>query len=265
MITEETVYTAAGYNCLAPFYDRFTEGWEYERWISAIEERAISLGLRGTRALDLACGTGKSTAPLLDRGYSVVACDISQGMIDQARRNHPADAHAFVVADMRELPVLGEFDLVLCLDDAVNHLLSDRELESTFAGVARQLAPGGMFAFDVNTLHTYRTGFAAPLITEGEGIIFVWRGEGATGLEPGERSSASVDVFAKRLDGLWERSSIRHVQRHHPSDALVNALERSGLRHQLTLGQLMGARLEDGPTEERHSKLMYFASQRPRR
>src|SRR5579884_2765920 len=103
---------AVGYNCLAPFYDRFSAGWQYERWISAIEEQALSLGLTGHRALDLACGTGKSTSPLLARGYSVVACDISEGMIRQARQNHPAHAETFVVADMRDLPDLGEFDLV---------------------------------------------------------------------------------------------------------------------------------------------------------
>jgi ubiquinone/menaquinone biosynthesis C-methylase UbiE len=67
---------AVGYDCLAPFYDRFTRGYAYEPWISAIERRAVSLGLSGTRVLDIACGTGNSTLPLLLRGYSVVGCDI---------------------------------------------------------------------------------------------------------------------------------------------------------------------------------------------
>jgi SAM-dependent methyltransferase len=250
----------AGYDRIAPYYDRFTAGWEYRRWIAAIEDWSISLGLDGKRALDLACGTGNSTGPLLERGYAVVACDISPGMIDQARRNHPIHADGFIVADMRELPRLGEFDLVLCLDDAINYLLSDRELEATFSGVAEMLAPRGIFAFDVNSLFTYRTGFTAPAITESAGIMFVWRGEGAAELAPGERSSASVDAFIEREDGLWERRSMRHIQRHHPSHAVTDALKRSGLRHRLTLGQHAGARLEESPDEERHSKLLYFAT-----
>src|SRR5438309_1597161 len=101
---------ATGYDCLAPFYDRFTADYAYDPWIDAIEEQARRLGLPGRHALDLACGTGKSTFPLAERGYSVRACDISEGMIAEARRKHPGLADAFSVADMRDLPNLGRFD-----------------------------------------------------------------------------------------------------------------------------------------------------------
>src|SRR5690242_4496580 len=118
MLASTADVAAAGYDCLAPFYDRFTEEYEYEPWIDGIEREAISLGLSGRRALDLACGTGKSTEPLLRRGYSVVGCDISEEMIRQARRKLPEHAESFVVADMRDLPpLMGPFDLILCLDD----------------------------------------------------------------------------------------------------------------------------------------------------
>src|ERR1700745_696931 len=92
---------AAGYDCIAPFYDQFTAGYAYEPWVDAIERRAIALGLRGARALDLAGGTGKSTRPLVSRGYSVSGCDISEGMIARARANLPDLADALSVADMR--------------------------------------------------------------------------------------------------------------------------------------------------------------------
>src|SRR5438270_2259575 len=108
--------TIVGYDCLAPYYDQFTAGYSYEPWISAIERRAILLGLDGRRALDIGCGTGNSTLPLLARGYSVLACDLSEAMVREARRKAPDAADAFFVADMRDLPCLGEFDLVLCLD-----------------------------------------------------------------------------------------------------------------------------------------------------
>jgi SAM-dependent methyltransferase len=255
-------HAAVGYDRLAPFYDRFTATYAYERWIAAIEERATALGLSGRRALDLACGTGKSTTPLLLRGYSVLACDISEEMIRQAQRNLPMYADAFSVADMRDLPALGQFDLVLCLDDAINYLLSDRELESTFAGVARLLSPDGIFVFDVNSLRTYRTAFAQPDVREEDGVVFAWRGEGSPGLEPGGISSASVEIFAERQDGLWERRSMRHVQRHHPVEAVHSALEQAGLRACATLGQHPGARFEELPDEERHIKLVHFAKRR---
>jgi SAM-dependent methyltransferase len=250
---------AVGYDCIAPFYDEFTAAYAYEPWIDAIEARAVELGLSGHRALDLACGTGKSTLPLIARGYFVRGCDISEGMIQQARRKLPSLADAFTVADMRELPELGEFDLVLCLDDAINYLLSDEELEAAFAGVSRVLAPDGVFAFDVNSLHTYRTAFAETEVREDDGIFFAWRGETDPAIGPAEGASARVEIFAERDDGVWERHTMRHVQRHHPRGAICAALERAGLRCCATFGQHRGAMLEDRVDEESHIKLVYFA------
>ena len=172
--TTEPHQAAAAYDVLAPYYDHFTAGYAYEPWIAAIERRALRLGLRGRRALDLACGTGNSTGPLLARGYSVLACDISPAMIEQARRKYPQHADSFLVADIRDLPNLGEFDLVLCLDDAINYLLSQRELEEAFGSVARLLSPSGVFAFDVNSLRTYRTSFAEDTVREGDGVLLAW-------------------------------------------------------------------------------------------
>ncbi len=250
---------ASAYDCLAPYYDQFTNGYVHEEWVAAIERRAARLGLRGRRALDVACGTGKSTVPLLARGYSVLACDISPGMVREAQRKLPDHADAFLVADMRKLPPLGEFDLVLCLDDAVNYLLSPGELEAAFQSVARVLAPGGIFAFDVNSLATYRSSFAQEMVREGEGLFFTWRGEGTPTLEPGETAAATVEIFTERDDGLWERRSSRHLQRHHPPESVRAALASAGLECCLVAGQRAGARLEAKADERRHIKLVYFA------
>ena len=56
--------------------------------------------------------------------------EIARGKVGEAAR--------LSVADMRELPVFGEFDLVFCLDDAVNYLLSGDELERALSGMRRQ-------------------------------------------------------------------------------------------------------------------------------
>ena len=249
---------AAAYEVLAPFYDDFTAGFAYENWVAAIERRALGLGLRGKRALDLACGTGNSTGPLLSLGYSVTACDISPMMISEARRKYPGLADSFLVADMRRLPDLGEFDLVLCLDDAINYLLSTRELEDTFRCVADALSPSGVFAFDVNSLLTYRTSFAQAIVKHGDGVLLAWQGESDDGFERGDIGAATVEIFSERSDGLWERSSMRHVQRHHSTEAVRGALARAGLECVLA-GQHPGAQLEDAIDDEHHIKVVYLA------
>src|SRR4051812_5469915 len=113
----------SAYDALAPHYDAFTAGYDYERWLDALEELAREHGLRGRRLLDVACGTGKSFLPMLERCYDVVACDLSPGMVARAREKASGDVELFV-ADMRELPRVGSFDLITCLDDAVNYLTS---------------------------------------------------------------------------------------------------------------------------------------------
>src|SRR5436305_4759256 len=142
--TTQPVHDA--YAALAPYYDRFTGESAYDTWLAQIEARARALGLAGTRALDIGCGTGNSFAPLLDRGYEVTACDLSPEMIDEARRKFGDRVADLFVADMRELPALGPFDLVTCIDDALNYLLDPDDLVTTFRGVADVLAPDGIYA-----------------------------------------------------------------------------------------------------------------------
>lgn len=67
--------------------------------------------LPGERILDLAAGTGTSSAPLADRGASVVPCDFSLGMLRVGRRREPA--LPFVAGDALRLPFSDEsFDAV---------------------------------------------------------------------------------------------------------------------------------------------------------
>ena len=134
--------SAAAYAVLAPAYDLLTAEYAYGPWLAAIESLALRHGLTGRRLLDVACGTGKSFMPLLDRGYDVTACDISPEMAAGARAKAAGRADV-LVADMRRLPVLGEFDLITCIDDAINHLLGPDEVADTLAGLRENLAPGG--------------------------------------------------------------------------------------------------------------------------
>lgn len=56
----------------------------------------------GERVLDLAAGTGTSTAALADRGVDAVACDFSTGMVFEGKRRRPD--LAFVAGDATALP-----------------------------------------------------------------------------------------------------------------------------------------------------------------
>ena len=240
------------YERLAPVYDHFTAGYDHDGWVERLERIARRHGLRGRRALDVACGTGKSFAPLLQRGYDVCACDISPAMVALARARDDVDPERVLVADMRDLPPLGTFDLVTCLDDAVNYLLTDADLEAAFASVARLLAPSGVYVFDANSVATYRAGFATRATFEQPLAAAIWRGETTAPIGPGAVCAASIEIA-----GAPERS--RHVQRHHPEPTVRRALASAGLACRAVLGQSTGAVLHEVADEETHTKLVYIA------
>jgi SAM-dependent methyltransferase len=247
------------YDGLAAHYDDFTAGYEYDRWLTAVEDLAREHGLRGRRLLDVACGTGKSFLPMIERGYEVTACDLSPGMVACARAKISPGEARVLVADMRSLPVLGAFDLLTCLDDSVNYLTSRADLRSCLAGFRRNLRPGGIAVFDANNLATYRGAFARDIAREREDAFFCWRGEAAADSGPGALASAWIEVFAADGSGGWRRTRTRHVQRHHPRAEVESALAAAGLRLVAVRGQSTGARIDHEPDEERHSKTVYVA------
>jgi ubiquinone/menaquinone biosynthesis C-methylase UbiE len=249
------------YERLAPVYDLLTAGYDHPTWLDSLEVLALEHGLHGRRLLDLACGTGKSFLPMLARGYSVSACDVSPAMVELARDKVVAAgtwAQLFV-ADMRALPPTAPVDLITCLDDAVNYLLSADDLAAALRSMERSLAPGGLAVFDVNTVTTYRSSFATDFALDGPDSFLCWRGEAGGDFAPGDVAEAAIEVFEEEPDGRWRRTTSRHVQRHHPREDVQRAIEAAGLELVAVRGQARGARLEPRADELEHPKLVYLA------
>ena len=248
----------SAYEGLAPFYDGLTAAYDYDSWLNGLEALALEHGLGGKRLLDVACGTGKSFMPMLERGYEVTACDLSPGMVELARAKAKGRAEV-LVADMRALPPLGHFDLVTCLDDSLNYLLDPDEVAAALAGMAANLAPGGLVVFDLNTLGTYERVFCRDSISEVDGTLYCWRGDREAEPVPGGLFAAGIEVFSHEYGDLWARSPTLHHQRHHPRHEVEEALREAGLDLIAVRGQAVGARLEGAPDEERHQKHVYLA------
>lgn len=257
-----TTHRAAGahaaYDALAPAYDALTAGYPYDRWLEALEHLALEHGLPGRRVLDIACGTGKSFLPLRARGYDVVACDISTEMLRQARVKAPEVR--LYQADMRALPAFGTFDLVTCLDDALNYLVSETELEAALRGVAHNLERDGVAIWDLNTLAQYHDQFARDQIVARHGMFIGWRGAAVNAETlPGEVVEVVIDVFTRADEEQWHRTSSIHRQRHWTRQVIKRVSNRAGLELIDIRGQRRGAVIDSDLDERVHTKAIYLA------
>jgi SAM-dependent methyltransferase len=231
------------YDVAADVYDDFTAHHDYDGWTALIERLAWDHGLSGDRLLDVGCGTGNSFLPFLDRGYRVTACDISPRMLTRARAKCCGRAR-LSVADLRSLPRLGSFDLVLAIDDVLNYLTAG-ELPGAFRGLAANLALGGVLVFDVNTELTYRT-FFADRTRQG---ALTWDGHvDAERFRPGDAARATLHA-----GGLLSR----HVQHHHPPRVVLQALRAAGLRAAAVHGMDLTGALAAPVDETAHTKALF--------
>lgn len=246
------------YDAFAPHYDEFTSGSDYERWTGHVLEHARTHGLAGRTLLDLACGTGNSFLPFMKRGFEVVGVDASRAMLAEAANKAP---HArLVLADLRELPLLGRFDLVTCFDDSLNYLPAEPDLRAAFRAIAANLAPDGLALFDLNTLRAYRTTFARDSVTDcDDGRLFVWRGESSEDAQPGCAAGAWIDVFVPVPDGSYRRVGSHHAQRHFPRERVTALLREAGLEPLAVSGVLDDGALVADAGELHHLKVLYTA------
>jgi len=244
------------FDAFAAFYDHYTAGYQASTWTASLEELLEACGLPGKRLLDVGCGTGKSFLPMLERGWEAVGCDVSPAMIEVAREK-AGDAARLEVADVRELPVYGEFDCVWALNDTLNYLLSPEELVAALAGMRRNLAPGGLVLFDLNTLLLHRWIFASQSATREEaGHMMSWIGQETGEIGPGSLCEARFEVEGEPAAGHV------HRQRHFPEAEVLAAIERAGLESLRVWGDYEGK--QDRPLdEERHQKAIYICRGRP--
>jgi SAM-dependent methyltransferase len=247
----------APYEPLAEVYDLLTAGYGHERWLGELERLARAHGLRGRRLLDVACGTGSSFLALLDAGYRVTACDLSPAMARRAAEK--AGGRATVhVADARRLPRLGAFDLVTCLNDAINHLVEPDDVLRALTGMRANLARGGLLVFDVNTFRAYRS--AGDVVSADDDRLVAWRGRLATISEPGALAEVVVEVFERLPGDVWRRGCHCQPHRHYPLAQVRDLVARAGLRIVATRGQRTGAILDADVDEDLHTKAIFLAA-----
>ncbi len=116
----------------------------FDRWLLGEIAAEVSGPL-----LDIGCGPGQTTAVLARAGADVTGLDLAPEMIAEARRRHPAiDFEVGDFARVLRPPHASAWGGIAAWYAFVH--LSGTELPQAFSGLARVLAPGGVFALAVH-------------------------------------------------------------------------------------------------------------------
>ena len=140
-----------GYGRFARFYDDVMGERRQAR--TFIQELIHENAPEAKSVLDLACGTGTLIKHLSPK-YEVYGLDASRAMLAVARRKVPEGR--FFRQDMASFRLPRKFDIILCIFDSLNHLLTFAAWKKVFGRVHSHLNPRGLFVFDINTVSRLR-------------------------------------------------------------------------------------------------------------
>ena len=103
----------------------------------------------GEPVLELACGTGRITIPLAEKGINVSGLDISESMLSIARKKSIEKGISvdWVRADCRNFTSSKKFNLIFFPFNSIAHLHDLESIELCFTCVRKHLKEGEEYEF----------------------------------------------------------------------------------------------------------------------
>jgi ubiquinone/menaquinone biosynthesis C-methylase UbiE len=141
------------YEILAEYYEVLFGDWNQAlestgEWLDEVLE---PVGVHSV--LDCTCGTGLQSIALAKRGYKVTGFDISQAMLNKARRNarQAGVTVRWVSTDIRLLPkrLDGCFDAVITCGNSLLHLTGENDLHQALVNMYKVTRQGGYCLIEI--------------------------------------------------------------------------------------------------------------------
>ncbi|MCE5215017.1 MAG: class I SAM-dependent methyltransferase [Methanobacterium sp.] len=135
------------YRKYARYYDLIYEKMDLKKesdfiqW--AVEQHKTS---SGNKLLDMACGTGRHSTMLKDY-FEILGADINPDMLKIAKEK--LFDMEFIEADMKDLNLYRQFDVITCMFSAMNYNHTMEELDRTIENFYKHLHEGGVLIFDM--------------------------------------------------------------------------------------------------------------------
>ena len=153
---EKMDITQTFYDNLAPAYDKLFLDWK-----ATTHEQAVILDKifrhngfdQSASVLDCACGIGTQSVGLTALGYSVTASDISDGELAEAAKR-AVENHVDIRFEHADFCALSDtfsqtFDIIICMDNALPHMLSLAALASAIGSITNRIKDGGIFVASI--------------------------------------------------------------------------------------------------------------------
>lgn len=108
---------------------------------------------QGGNVLDIGCGTGRIMQALLEEGISVIGMDLSEDMLEVARKKLESKGHEPILyhGDMRDYHIPEIFSLIIIPYYSMIYIHNDDDRKKVFQSISKHLETGGILAFDFDT------------------------------------------------------------------------------------------------------------------
>jgi SAM-dependent methyltransferase len=218
--------TVAPYATFASLYDALLGDAMFRLVRRNFEWLVRRYGIHFLSAADAACGTGTFVRYLRQWGVPVFGIDRSASMLRIAVQKNRGNGVKFLQQDLRQLQLPYPVDLITCHFDALNYLLSTRDLLKALCRFRANLTQGGYAIFDMVTdvaperkLGVRVQRFDLP------GVSSIW----AIACDPVRKLRVvTMHNFFVLGAGKYRREREVHAQRQYPVDVIVELLERCG-------------------------------------
>ena len=206
----------------AEFYNQHWGFWTTKIW-PFVSRTVAKECPQAKNWLDLCCGTGQLLKKVTERGYAATGLDLSPYQLRHAKRNAPKAK--FVRADVRQYSLPKRYDIITCLFDSLNYILTPVGLKAALTSARRHLNPRGLFIFDMNTEAGYLKQWnrASVRVREKTGLLII-----DTSYDRSARvAQCLINGFIKQgkdFRGFEER----HLQRAYPVSTLDRLVRETG-------------------------------------
>ena len=129
-------------------FNREAVSWSADTGLYQIEAELIDRYFPAppARVLDIGCGAGRTTAELVQKGYTVKAIDLASALLEIARQRVPESAPERMNATELAFPA-GTFDAAIFSFNGIDYVFPQSDRLKVFSEVRRVLRIGGVFYY----------------------------------------------------------------------------------------------------------------------